>query len=119
MEPLWYFGMTFGLQSVDTTSGTTKLEPKSFVKEWVTEKEFNLDMNLANITQVMGLELENVRKEMIGVQNALEVVTITNLVVLAAIVSLVEVVHKMTIWPLQSHAVNHRQLFSIHHVQVT
>ena len=109
----------FGLRSVDTTSGTTKLEHKSFVKEWVTEKEFNLDMNLENITQVMDLESENVRKEMIGVQNALEVVTITNLVEPAAIVLLVEVVHKMMIWHLQLHAVNHRQLFSIHHVQVT
>ena len=108
----------FGLRSVDTTSGTIKLEHKSFVKEWVTEKEYNLDMNLENITQVLDLESENVRKEMIGLQNALEVVMITNLVALAAIVLLVEVVHKMMTWHLLSHAVNHRQLFSIHHVQV-
>ena len=111
--------MTFGRRSVDTTSGTIKLEHKSFVKEWVTEKEYNLDMNLENITQAMGLELENVRKEMIGVQNAPEDVTITSLEAPAAIVSSVEVVHKMMIWHLQSHAVNHQQLFLIHHVQVT
>ena len=117
MELLLSFGMMFGLQFVDTTFGTTKSGQTCFVRKWVMREDNKLERKMEIITQVMDLELESARRKIIG-RLVLEVVTTTNLAANAAIVLRVEIVKKMMEWQLLLLAVNHRQLFSILHVQV-